>query len=64
MKFAIVDNPTWWRGGMYALQQDGVTVLTNDNKAVLAHYAGLLGAEASSGGTNRKQYTTTVRELQ
>lgn len=64
MKFAIVDNPTWWRGGMYALQQDGVTVMTNDNKQVLAHYAGLLCAESSSGGTNRNQYITPVPEMQ
>ncbi len=42
MNFAIVENDTWWRGGMYALLIDGEKVMVSDSKKVLLRYLELL----------------------
>lgn len=42
MKFEIVENETWWRGGLWALLIDGKKAMVSDNKKVLLWYASLI----------------------
>lgn len=42
MKFEIVENETWWRGGLWALLIDGEKVMVSDDKRVLLRYLELI----------------------